>query len=324
MATYKALRGVTIPTVDGDPGTIQLGEMWYNSSSKALRVGQTSAAAWATGTSLPTAVHNLGGAGTTDAALSFGGVNELAESFEWNGSAWGAEANLNTARGYIGGFGTQTAAICDPGINDTNATEEYNGTAWTAGGDTNEDRRTFASMGTLTAGLIGGGINNPGPNAMVGETEEYDGSSWTESGDLNLDRMAAVGFGTQTAGIAVGGLVPPGGLKTEVEEYNGTAWTEVTDIGTATYDMLANWRTQTAGGIAGGATGYKNTTFLYDGSSWTASANLNLGRDRGGCSTAGTTSSTLAFGGAIEPSDNQVAVEEFTGEYAAAATVTSS
>ena len=325
MATYKALRGMTIQTVDGDPGTIQLGELWYNSSSRALRVGQTSAAAWATGTSLPTAIHAHGGAGTTNAALSFGGAPAIAESFEWNGSAWGAEVNINTARGYTSGFGTQTAAILCPGLDDLNATEEYNGSAWTNGGDANEDRRTMAAMGTQTAGLIVGGLYNPGPNAVAATAEEYDGSSWTEVGDLTTARTSNSGFGTQTAGISVAGMT--GGSASDrvavVEEYNGTSWTEVTDVGSANYSAAGSWGTQTAGAYAGGY-GYNNNSFTYDGTNWAASANLNLGRNRGAASTAGTTTSALLFGGAIQPSDNQVAVEEFTGPTTAAATVTSS
>ena len=324
MTTYKGLRGMTIQTVDGDPGTIQLGELWYNSSSRALRVGQTSAAAWATGTSLPTAIHGHGGAGTTTAALSFAGTPAITESFEWDGSSWGAEVNVNTGRGYTSGFGTQTAAILCPGLDDLNATEEYNGSAWTNGGDTNEDRRTMAAMGTQTAGLIAGGLYNPGPNAVAATAEEYDGSSWTEVGDLTTARTSNSGFGTQTAGISVAGMT--GGSASDrvavVEEYNGTSWTEVTDVGAANYSAMS-WGTQTAGMYAGGY-GYNNTSFTYDGTNWAASANLNLGRNRGAASTAGTTTSALLFGGAIQPSDNQVAVEEFTGPTTAAATVTSS
>ena len=244
MATYKGIRGVTIPTVAGDPSNLALGDIWYNNVAQAIKVGQTTAAAWATGTS------------------------------------------MTTARGETCGCGLQTAALI-------------------IGGD--------------------GGASHPNPTPAVGETEIYDGSSWTESGDLNTARTSIDGFGTQTAGISVAGMT--GGSASDrvavVEEYNGTSWTEVTDVGSANYSAAGSWGTQTAGAYAGGY-GYTNNTFTYDGTNWAASANLNLGRNRGAASTAGTTTSALLFGGAIEPSDNQVAVEEFTGPTTAAVTVTSS
>ena len=133
---------------------------------------------------------------------------------------------------------------------------------------------------------------------------------------MNTARTSNDGFGTQTAGISIGGLSPP--AVANVEEYNGTSWTEVNDTPAATNAAQGTWGTQTAGGYAGGAPGYKSTTFLYDGTSWITSATLNQGRERGAVSSAGTTSSTLAFGGAIQPSDNQTSVEEFSGETTAA------
>ena len=43
MADYKAVKGYIIQTVDGDPSNIALGQVWYNSSAKKVKVGKTQA-----------------------------------------------------------------------------------------------------------------------------------------------------------------------------------------------------------------------------------------------------------------------------------------
>ena len=78
MADYKAIRGYAIQTVDGDPSNIALGQVWYNSSAKKVKVGKTQAAAWSSATALPAATNNQAGFGTTTAAVLRGG-----------GSGWG-------------------------------------------------------------------------------------------------------------------------------------------------------------------------------------------------------------------------------------------
>ena len=114
MATYKGIRGVTIPTVDGDPGTIQLGEIWYNSSTKALRVGKTQAAAWASGGNLNTARYGaLSGGGTQTSGMCAGGYgpSKTDISEEYDGTSWAEGNNLNTSRLYINGCGAANTAV---------------------------------------------------------------------------------------------------------------------------------------------------------------------------------------------------------------------
>ena len=45
MTTYKGIRGLTIRTVAGDISPVALGDIWYDSSAKAIKVGKTTAAA---------------------------------------------------------------------------------------------------------------------------------------------------------------------------------------------------------------------------------------------------------------------------------------
>ena len=68
MATYKGIRGIPIRTIDGDASPVALGDIWYNSSAKAIRVGKTQAAAWASGGAMNTARRNVGSAGATQSA----------------------------------------------------------------------------------------------------------------------------------------------------------------------------------------------------------------------------------------------------------------
>ena len=49
MADYKAIKGHHIETVAGDPSTIQIGDIWYNSTLGKLRGGKLGAGSWASG-----------------------------------------------------------------------------------------------------------------------------------------------------------------------------------------------------------------------------------------------------------------------------------
>ena len=37
MADYRAIKGLSIQTVAGDPSTVQIGDIWYNSTLGKLR-----------------------------------------------------------------------------------------------------------------------------------------------------------------------------------------------------------------------------------------------------------------------------------------------
>ena len=74
MTTYKGIRGLTIQTVAGDISNIALGDIWYNNVSRAIKVGQTIAGAWASGGTMNTARNNGGGCGTQTALLAVAGA----------------------------------------------------------------------------------------------------------------------------------------------------------------------------------------------------------------------------------------------------------
>ncbi len=159
---------------------------------------------------------------------------------------------------------------------------------WASGGAMNTGRSEGMTAGTQTASLMSGGIV-PGSDAMTNNSEEYNGSSWSEGDNLNLYRRGG-GFGTQgtqTAGLVSGGnggpSSPAAGFLSTAEEYNGTSWSDGGDMPTTKFAHGA-CGTQTAGLAFSGYTGTNvntdkttvNTTFEYDGSSWTAGGNYGI------------------------------------------------
>ena len=130
--TVFGTAGAGIPSVASDPPSPALGDVWFNSTSNALKyTGVTTAGAWATGGNLGTARRGLAGAGTQTEALAFGGRTtvDVGSTEEYDGSTWTANpTGLNTVRRFLAGAGTQTAALAFGGTStvDTTATEEYN------------------------------------------------------------------------------------------------------------------------------------------------------------------------------------------------------
>ena len=222
-----------------------------NPSTMILVTENYDGTSWATSDSLGAGRYSTAGstAGTQTASLMFGGLTKpggalqtLAQNYD--GSAWTAAGNLSEGRGYLGGAGTSTNAIACWGGNSPflSSTEEYNfstsvltSAVWASGGSASNSARTRALAGTQTAAFMSGGY--VGANNQTRDTEHYDGSSWTSGGDL----------------VAQGNN-PPGGT------YGGSA------VGTQTAGLFA-------GGSSQGSTDYYfNTSYEYDGSSWSSPA----------------------------------------------------
>jgi hypothetical protein len=141
MAEYKGIKGFKVQYLSADPSDPNIGQTWYNSTSKDLKyTSATTAGAWATGGSLNTARDQLAGCGTQTAGLAFGGEPGspyvTAATEEYNGASWTTSpGSLNTARRGLGGAGLQTAALAfggNPGSPPfvTTDTEEYDGSTW--------------------------------------------------------------------------------------------------------------------------------------------------------------------------------------------------
>jgi len=305
VTSVPASVGDLVQKVASDPSPASAGDVWYNTTSNALK-SLVASQAWSSGSPLITARYDLAGAGTQTNGLAFGGSTfpgpAISSAEEYNGSGWSLGGNLGTARYGLAGAGTQTAGLgfggyVSPGGN-RNLTEEYDGTSWTAGGTLGTARRYLAGAGIQTAGLGFGGFSTTNSNA----TEEYDGSSWTAGGNLSTARNGLSGAGIQTAGLAIsGGLSPGTTVLSSTEEYDGSAWTAGGNVNTAVR-LGSGTGTQTSAlKFGGGSPPLTGSTESYDGTSWTTSpATLATARANLGGSGANNTAA-LAFGGASPP-----------------------
>lgn len=336
MATYQDIKGIRVKSFTTNPSTIIEGEVWFNSTSGTLKVGQPIAAAWSTVGSLNNATGQNGCFGTPTAGVTCGGRTPpgLMENWteEFNGSSWTAVNDMTQIRAQLGTAGTLTAGLAFGGVSSTGGavttlTEEYNGATWTAGGA--ESPVGFAAMsagGTQTAALGAGGYNPGTPHAS--SSREYNGASWTAGGTMNQGRrdFAAGVMGTQTAGLAVGGRY--GGSTTNIaEEYNGLTWTAVTAIpgspgnrGSEGTGIQATAKVISTQSTSGDFTTVTGASFDYDGSAWTASAALGTTRYFGG----GIGQNTDALCVAGYAPANSTHVEEFAVAYIGAKTLTTS
>ena len=209
------------------PGTLLATYEVYNGTS------------WTESTDINTAGRNGRGAGTTTAALVFGGWPRAGATETWNGSAWtevnemtrGATASQSQAA-----FGTNTAALAaggEPGTGGFQLVETWNGTSWTEVNELNTGRQGPVGFGITTAGFVISGYSPPAPPGnVITNVESWNGSAWTETTDINTARGQGGASGNTTAGLIYGGDAPPGRVAA-TESWNGSAWTEVNDLATA-------------------------------------------------------------------------------------------
>jgi len=328
MTTYYGLYGQKVQYLASDPTDVQVGQVWYNSTSAVLKVRQTVATnSWASGGTLPAGTRLAGGAGTQTAAIVFGGISPgnavQTTTRYYDGTTWSnPPASMNNGRYAIGSAnaGTQTAALGFGGDQLgplTAATESYNGTSWTSVNSLNTTRAGVGGAGTQTAGLAFGGSNPPG--TRLTSTETWNGTSWTASGALPVAKRLMAGFGIQTAAISAGGESP---IVATTESFNGSTWTAVNSMNTAR-TLLGGVGTQTAGigfgGYTGGSPSVTSATELWNGTSWTSNP-TGLGSARYGPAGTGTQSSALSTGGL--PAPVSTSSEEWTGTVTSSKTVT--
>ena len=83
MTTYRQIQGYRIKKVSSDPSNPIIGQVWYNSIARQIKVRGFRSAAWSSGGSLNNVRFQNGYAGTQTAALSAGGYDVFS----------GAEAN---------------------------------------------------------------------------------------------------------------------------------------------------------------------------------------------------------------------------------------
>ena len=323
MTEYREIQGVAVQSLASSTGTIE-GQIWYDNANGAFKLEAFQAAAYATGGTLNTGRYAVASGGTATAGLMSGGdlfpapVRPTAATEEYNGTAWATSpGSLNTARAWVSGAGLQTAAIDVTGAS-SQSVELYDGSTWTNSTNLPVISDNGSTFGTQTAAIhIQGGA--PG-SSYPANAYEFTAGTWTSIPSLpTTNNYGAVTNGIVTAGIAIGGGATQ---KDTVTEYNGTAWTTTTSLPYPLYNAGGNSvGTQASTAIAGGQTPPTPTaptnTFLFDGTSWNASASLSTGRGSP-VGSAGTQSSFYIAGGQPQIT----ATEEFTGAQVGTQTIT--
>jgi hypothetical protein len=331
MATYKEIFGKQVKFLSADPpASVGEGQIWYNDTSNTFKSSVLSAAAWASGAAIPgvsVGVKYNAGAGTATAGLMFGGNDNPPgtrrdETYAYDGSAWTVGGSLSAPWYLGGGMGTQTAALQAFGKTTSPVTEafDYNGSVWAAAGNGTTGRYAVGSAGTADAGLCFGGLSTP-PTTWHGETESYNGTAWTEEGDLTTIRNQCGFLGdVSTSALCIGGETPPSyAVVTTVEEWGGSSWTAGTAFPSAT--QLGVGTGSVTAGLYYGTAPNNTEAFTYDGTTWTASANLATGRDAGArCGTG--TASALLVGGSVPT--GAVTTEEYSSAPVQIKTITTS
>jgi len=296
MSTYYQIFGGKINVVTSDPSNPIEGQVFYNTTSEVLKYSSIQDGAWASGGNLSTARIRAAFTGTQTAAVLAGGTPGPSQSAteEYDGTSWSSGGNLGTARQELGGatLAPQTASLAFGGEPTTTSTEEYDGTSWTSGGSLPAARQNFTNgAGTQTSALCSGGQVGPIDGAFA-QALEYDGSSWSNGGSLSQARFSSGITGSQTAALHIAGT-SNSTTYAVTEEYDGTSWTSGGTYPAVTSQNAAAG-TQTAALAFGGVTPAPATpsaTFKYDGTSFSATANMPQG---GTVSGTGTQASGIA------------------------------
>ena len=108
MTTYYGLYGQKVQYLASDPTDVQIGQVWYNSTSAVLKVrSATTSGTWASGGNMPAGKSGMASGGTQTAAFVAGGEpGNLSSTFNYDGTSWSPSGNLNTARQSLQGCGT--------------------------------------------------------------------------------------------------------------------------------------------------------------------------------------------------------------------------
>ncbi|MFA5618004.1 MAG: hypothetical protein WDK95_14290, partial [Syntrophorhabdaceae bacterium] len=271
---------------------------------------------WSNSGNLNTARQALGGTGTQNSGLSFGGTSAFENYFntteKFNGYNWTNTGNLNTARYGLYGVGTQNAGLSFGGYNGSalNVTEKYNGSTWSTTGNLNTARQALAGAGTQNSALSFGGTTNT--TTPLANTEKFNGAIWSTTGNLNTARQHLVGCGIHDNCISMGGTISGSNSYNIVEKFTGLVWVTQSswNLNNGVWASGSSG-TQNSALIFGGIiSSYTTNTEKFNGSTWFITSSLNTAmRNPSG---AGTQNSGLSFGGYNGSALN--VTEKFTGE----------
>ena len=314
MANYKNIHGLNIPIRTSDPSNPQLGEIWYNSTTRSLK-GQTvtTAGAWSSGGNLPTGISANSGSGSTPAGFSMAGGTGPVASYvsatnTYNGTSWVGAPAMPFTSAYAGVCGTIPTTIYIGGDgNAPGASAIYNGTTW-------------ASIPAI--GFDGYQIKAAGDSANAFAAQAYysssgyywNGSSWATKTAVPTHNYNTSAVGTYNDASFLGGNAVASGPGSVHLNWNGSSWSSRTTMPTSggTGGQSSNNAPTSSFWVQATAP----TTLTWDGSSWTTTGSLSTARSNGASGGSNVAEGFIAGG-----SGNTVATEEFLGA-GAATTVT--
>jgi hypothetical protein len=106
MAEYKGIKGFKVQYLSADPSDPNIGQTWYNDTSKDLKYTEFAAASWATGGNMGTARYALRKSRNSNSCFSFwrylGPPTLYNATEEYDGSSWSGGGNLAAARYSLG------------------------------------------------------------------------------------------------------------------------------------------------------------------------------------------------------------------------------
>ena len=288
MATYKAIKGITVQDLASDPSTLIQGEVWYNSTSETLKAVQLTGS-WAAGGTMINARGSMASGGGAVDAMWLGGGIPFSAFHYYNGTGWTAQTNLPAGGPGLSnnlyvqtGIGIQDALFVGHGLKDfpKGASPDimlFNGSSW-ASSPAGPDHYNGSGWGTTAAAMMAGGNTWPNtyPTAL---SYTWNGSAWASDSTLPVARQGNRSAGVvETAGFIVGGN--PGSLD-NTTEWNGTSWSESGVYPTQIYTPGCGGPISAA--IAVGGSDGSNTAVAnqYDGSTW-SSMNASLPQAQNG------------------------------------------
>jgi hypothetical protein len=330
VATYYDIFGQKVQYLASDPNPVQIGQVWYNSTSNTAKFEGVSLAAWASAASMPNGLSQMAGGGATNSGVTLGGDTGggypgwPTATQEFDGTSWSGGGNTPYTATGIAVSGTDQPTLLMVGGSKngpvTNETASYNGSAWSGETVYPASIANACGFGAQTASVFfGGGTGTPGGTSpFPTSTSEYDGSSWTAGGAMPTGRFNARGTGILTAGLSVGSS-PPTPTETNVTiEYDGSSWTSGGSLSQAGGGGAATG-TITAAFYFGRGPSPDTATEQYNGTSWTASASLS--NSHPGAGGFGTNGISAIIGG-FYPGVGTT--EEFTGVGPETKTITTS
>ena len=297
----------------------------YNGTAFSTAPGTMATARWMAngGVGTSTAGMVVGGAYPP-------GSGRLSSCEEFDGTSFSAGGTLaGDGRSEGASTGIQTSAIQvggedgPPSPGYQGAAQEYDGTSWSAGATINGTARkgmTSHGASQTAVWMAGGNADVAGPDAS--DMELYDGTSWSYGAFLlNKRPSVPAGAGTTTAGLISGGYWRTNltsaeeytGYSGTIDSVEGTLWYNTTEqkLKISSVGIMTSGTWVTAGNITGpggtymygagtgtagllcGGGGDTDASQSFDGSTWTALANMTNTHATAG----GTVSGGVSWGG---------------------------